>query len=357
MSSDINRVIRDLSEIYDKDSNDTYISLYFSAELDSKFIKKRKKSIESILKGELLDNFKKSMFKVEKALVHYNKGSVAIFSSNKNNFFEIIKLPIKIESTLIVDSSPYIRPLVRIMDEWESFTLVLVSSNYAKIYSISFGEIKSSKSLSKDIINKHKKGGCSQARFNRLRRGAIQQFLKEVVEELQKKVDKQIIIAGPGNTKNHFIDMFPKDLKDKIIDIIDISLEDENRLIKESIHLIAEKEYRQSNEAVFHLKQEILRDGLAVYGLEDTLQAVKNGQVELLIIEKDIKIKGWICEHCQIVKKGYKNHCPYCKNKVSQVDILEEILEFAERTDAEIEFSNDPELKNLGHVGAILRYK
>ena len=72
-------------------------------------------------------------------------------------------------------------PLARIIDEWESFTLVLVSSNSAKIYSISLGEIKDLKQLSKDIMNKHKKGGCSQARFNRLRRGAIHVFLRDVI--------------------------------------------------------------------------------------------------------------------------------------------------------------------------------
>jgi hypothetical protein len=39
------------------------------------------------------------------------------------------------------------------------------------------------------------------------------------------------------------------------------------------------------------------------------------------------------------------------------VDIIEEILEFAERTDADVEFTDDKELANLGHVGAILRFK
>lgn len=258
---------------------------------------------------------------------------------------------------MIVDSSPYIRPIARINDEWESFTMVLVSSNYAKIYSISLGKIEDTKKLSADIMNKHKKGGCSQARFNRLRKGAISSFLSEVVEALQKIADERIIIAGPGTAKNQFIDMLTKDIKDRIVDIIDINIDDENKLLKESIHLISEKEQRKSQEAVQHLKEEILKDGLAVYGLEETLNAVKNGQVELLIIEKDYKPRGWICENCQVVEEGIKNTCPYCGKKTSEVDVLEEILEFAERTDAEIEFTEDKEITNLGHIGGILRFK
>jgi peptide chain release factor subunit 1 len=258
---------------------------------------------------------------------------------------------------LIVDSSPYIRPLARIQDEWESFTLLLVSSNYAKIFSVSIGQVENTKKLSADIINKHKKGGCSQARFNRIRKGAINAFLSEVVEALQKRSDERIIIGGPGTTKNQFIDILPKELKDKIVDVIDIGIEDEQKLLKKSFHVITKKEQRESHEAVQHLKQEILKDGLAVYGLVETLIAVKNGQVELLILEKDYKSRGWICENCQVVEEGINKTCPYCGKNTSEVDVLEEILEFAKRTDANIEFTDDEEIANLGHVGAILRFK
>ena len=94
-------------------------------------------------------------------------------------------------------------------------------------------------------MNKHKKGGCSQARFNRLRKGAISAFLSEVIESLQKISDKSIIIAGPGTAKNQFVDMLPKDIKEKVVDIIDINIDDEKKLLKESIYLISEREQRK----------------------------------------------------------------------------------------------------------------
>ena len=357
MTEDVNKFIRKLSDIYDSDSNDIFVSIYYSKGIDNKFFERRKKAINNILKGEILENFNKTMSEIEKALKEKSGETVAIFASKKNNFLESISLPVKIENNLVVDSSPYLRPLARMLDEWEAFTLVLVSTNSAKIYSVSFGEVEDTNQLSKDIMNKHKKGGCSQARFNRLRRGAIHAFFKEVVEELQKFADNQLIIAGPGTAKTQLKEMLQKELHEKIVDIIDIDIDDEHKAIKESIHLISEKEQRQSHEVVQHLKQEILRDGLAVYGPEETLQAVKNGQVELLIIEKDFKLRGWLCEHCQTVGRGKKLKCPYCDNKTSDVDVLEEILEFAERTDAEIEFTDDPDIKDLGHIGGLLRYK
>jgi len=357
MTENLSEFIRELSGIYDPDSNDTYVSLYLSKGADRKFIDRRIRACRSILKEDALKNFNDTIEDIEDALKKNISNNVAIFASHKHNFLRHIPLSVKLKNLLIVDSSPYIRPLARILDEWESFTLLLVSSNYAKIFSVSMGKVDDTKKLSADIMNKHKKGGWSQARFNRLRKGAINAFFSEVAEALQERADERIIIAGPGTAKNQFIDMLPKELKNKIVDVIDISIDDEKKLMKESVHLISEKEQRESREAVQHLKEEILKDGLAVYGLDETLEAVKNGQVELLVIEKDCKLRGWICENCQIVGKGTKKLCPYCGKKTSEVDVLEEILEFAERTDAEIEFTDDEEIANLGHVGAILRFK
>jgi peptide chain release factor subunit 1 len=357
MTENIKKIIEELSEVYDKESEDTFVSLYANKKTYRKFLENRIRICKSILKNKELENFNKTIKDIKEAFKDFSKNSIAIFASNKNNYLKYIKLSLELQNSLIVDSSPYIRPLARIQDEWESFTLLLINSNSAKIFSISVGKIEKIKKLKTDIINRHKKGGWSQARFNRIRKGAINAFLSEVAEALKTIDEENIIISGPGTTKNKFIEMLPKEIKDRIVDVIDISIEDENKLLKKSIQLISEKEQKQSSEALLQLKQEILKDGLAAYGIDETLDAVKNGQVDLLIIEKDYKKRGWICENCQIVKEGNNKTCPYCNSKTSEVDIIEEILEFAERTKANIEFTDDREIAKLGHVGAILRFK
>jgi peptide chain release factor subunit 1 len=355
--NDISELIRDLSEIYDTNSQNTYVTLYIKKGANEKFLERREKVCKSLLSGEELKNFINTIKEIKEFLNRNSSNNFAIFASNKHNYFKYIYLPIEVNNSLIVDSSPYIRPLARIQDEWESFTLVLVNSKYTKIFSISLGKVEKETNLSADIINKHKKGGWSQARFQRLRKGAINSFLKEVAEALEKIADRQIVLAGPGQIKLQFRDMLSKNLKGKIIKVIDISIKDEKELLKESIDSVSELEEQKSKGAVQQLKEEILKDGLAAYGFDDTLSAVKNGQVELLIIEKDYKIKGCICEYCQLLKVGSVKNCPNCNRSISEVDVIEEILEFAKRTSAGIEFSDDEEISNLGHIGAILRYK
>ncbi|MEA2055019.1 MAG: hypothetical protein U9O96_07960, partial [Candidatus Thermoplasmatota archaeon] len=119
----------------------------------------------------------------------------------------------------------------------------------------------------------------------------------------------------------------------------------------------AEKEKEVGYDMLEKLRKEILTDGLAVYGIDATKEAVRNGQVEMLLVEKDYKLRGWICEQCQIVGKGIANKCFNCGNSVSEVDVIEEIIEFAERTDTIVKFIDDDEIKNFGHIAALLRYR
>ena len=357
MDTDLKKFIKELAEIYDKDSLDTFISVYFNKNIDDAFLEKRTNVCMSLLGGEEKENFIKTLEQINEFLKTNRDNIVAIFASSKHNFFKSIPLSIEINNSLTVDSSPYIRPLVRILDEWKSFTLVLLNSNQAKIFSVSLGQALQQKQLSSDIINKHKKGGWSQARFQRIRKGAIHDFFLEVKDHLEKIADEQIVLAGPGTAKIQFKNILSKNLNNRIIDTIDIDIDDEQQLLKESIQVISELEEDVGHEAVRQLREEILRDGLGVYGLDDTLNAVKNGQVELLIIQKDYKIKGCICEHCQILKSGPIKDCPICGGPVSEADVIEEIIEFAERTNSKIEFTDDEELSKLGHIGGILRYK
>lgn len=362
--------IKELSEVYDSENKDTFITLYLDMDsLDIKFLNIRKKSCKSVLKEDkdLLENFDRTVQTIEDYLDKNarKKGlkGLLIFASDVHNFFEAYELKIPLENLMVVDTSPYIRPLARLIDEYESFGLVLMDSQRAKIYVVSSGKVEYTKKKGIDIINKHKKGGWSQMRFQRQRRGAIDHFLKEVSEEAEKlfleKDIERIIISGSGNAKITFKDILSPAIKSKVVDVIDMDFDEaEGTLISRGEKIVLDDEKNKSDENVMRLREEILKDGLAVCGLKETMNAVVNGQVDLLLVRNDYKIKGWICEKCQTVDSGSMTSCPYCKSSTSEVDVIEEIIEFAERKDTKIEFAGDnPMLDELGGVGGLLRFK
>jgi len=357
MNNNLKKIIKSLSQRFDEESKDTFVSVYLNRRDDSNFLKRRIHVCESLLDKDEKKNFQSTIEKITSFLDKNHENDIALFASDKHDFFMWTSLPTTINNALIVDSSPYIRPLARIVDEWESFTLVLLNSHQAKIFSINLGKADQEKHLSSDIMNKHKKGGWSQARFQRIRKGAIHDFFSEVIEYLTHNVTNQIILAGPGTAKTQFNDLLPQHLAEQVVDVIDVDIDDEQQSIKQSLSIISEKEERRSEHAVTQLKQEILKNGLAVYGYDETLTAAQNGQIDVLIVQKDYQLKGCLCEHCQILKAGPVKECPVCGGSTTEADMIEEIIEFAQRTDATIEFTDDEEISHLGHIGGLLRYK
>jgi peptide chain release factor subunit 1 len=212
-------------------------------------------------------------------------------------------------------------------------------------------------------MKKHKKGGMSQARFQRLRVGAIEHFLTEVTEEMVKIFSKEnivkIVIAGPGNAKILLKDFLPNELKNEILDLIDVDFDEaDGDLISMAEEAVQQDKKETVSKNVIRLKEEILKHGLAVYGLKDTIDAVKNGYLELLQVSKGYKQEGWKCEKCQLVDSDIIDKCPNCNGNVTQVDGIEESIEFAQRKGTKIEFVEDnPILQELGGVGGLLRFK
>jgi len=357
MTKEINQSIKELSHLYDPESKDMFISVYLNRLEDESFLKKRVQACKGLLDGDEKENFSKTMNQVNELLSNNKEKNIAIFASEKHGLFTYLTLPIDIYNALIVDSSPYIRPLVRIMDEWETYTLVLLNSHQAKVFSVELGVAEKKKNLSSDIMNKHKKGGWSQARFQRLRKGAIHDFYHEVVDFLEKNVDGEIVLAGPGVAKTQFQDLLPQHIAERIVDVIDSGMDDESEVIHKSLDIISKKEDAEGHKAVDLLKAEILKNGLAVYGFDDTLKAAQMGQIDMLIVEKDYQLKGCLCEHCQIIKSGPVKDCPVCGGSTTEADVIEEIIEFAKRTDAKIEFTDDEQISVLGHIGGLLRFK
>jgi len=370
MLADLKEIdIKNLSEMYDIGSRESFVSLYMNLEkTNERFVEKRKKACRSVLKenSKLIENFDKTMQTIEKYLVTNDgedgqKGHV-IFASNEHDFFKAYKLGLPVEDLMVVATSPYIRPVARLLEDYETFGLVVLDSHRARIYVVSSGKIEDKDRIAKDIMNKHKKGGMSQARFQRLRQGAIEHFLKEVSEGMVKLFSKdnvvKIIIAGPGEAKILLTNFLPNELKGLLLDLIDADFDEaDGELVSKAKEAVQKDDKETVSNDVAQLNEEILKHGLAVYGLNEVIDAVKNGQIELLLVSIGHKLSGWICEKCQLFDSGINDKCPNCSGKVAEVDVIEEIIDFAKRTGAKIDFVDDnPILQDLGGVGGLLRF-
>ena len=183
--------LRALSEIYD--DRDIYLSVYMksssAAELDASrsFIASRLKAMDKSLPADLRQAFRSTISLVEESVASSSwKGerSRVIFAGGTLSFLHVYRLGLEIELLAVLDSSPFLLPLARLRDDYEDYGLLLLDSQEGRLFTIRSRLLQERGQSSIDLMNKHKKGGWSQMRYNRLRMGAIKSFLAEVVEDL-----------------------------------------------------------------------------------------------------------------------------------------------------------------------------
>jgi peptide chain release factor subunit 1 len=356
--------LHSLAEI--RDAKDTFLTIYFAAtgrDSDQSFVASRLSIIQKAMPKDLLEAFQETLGMVEAALsapgIKGERGRV-IFASATAGFLYVYRLSVEPEPLVVYDSSPFLLPLAKLKEEYEDYGLLLIDSQEARLFLVRSNLLEENENASIDLMNKHKKGGWSQMRYNRLRRGQIDSFFTQLIEDLQKNEDltkmRGLVVAGPGEAKGQLVEMMPQALKDKVIGTVDISMDASSKdLLNLGKDFTHEEQLSREKVLAERLKEAVLRGHHAAYGLAEVGNALKEGRVNCLLISEGFTLPGMICTSCQqIDSEGEK--CPTCGGEAAALS-LESLYEMAERMDAEVVLvEDDAFLESLGNIGAILRY-
>jgi len=359
-----------LSEIYDE--RDIYLSIYMksasSSDLDASrsFVASRFRAMEKSLPSELQESFRSTVSLAQEATDSPSwKGerSRMIFASSPESFLHVYRMSLDCELLVVLDTSAFLLPLARLRDDYEDYGLLLLDSQEAQLYVIRSRIMEEAGRSSIDLMNKHKKGGWSQMRYNRLRRGAIKSFLTQVAEDVSNLESLQsmrgLVLAGPGEAKSQLMELLPKKVRDRVMGLLDVPMGTvPSELVKMGDQVALDHERSLSIKRAEELKANVLKGQLSAYGTDMVRDALTHGRVNTLVMLSNYVLPGWICERCQHFQEGNRpDVCTNCGGRTSQVNVLEELYELAQRTGAEVEFvEEDQFLQSIGGVGAILRY-
>ena len=241
------------------------------------------------------------------------------------------------------------------------------------------------------VAGKHRQGGQSAKRFQKLREMELQYYFNRVAHITREYfIDiypiKGLIISGPGPTKEDFINnsYLEYRLQDMIISTIDASYsgaEGIREAFAKSSEILSDFRMVEEKKIIEKLFQQINNNtGLGSYGLKEVLEMLKNNIADTIIITDDIELYRLEikCKRCQDIteeiverfkliprRTELKNkQCASCKstdNNSSQQDLIDHIDLMATQTGAKVEvISGKTEhgmmLGSLGKIGAILRY-
>lgn len=272
---------------------------------------------------------------------------LAIFAcAGKGDFFLALQLDVPLNrNQLYVGDQPHLYTLARLYDQNRRYAVVIADTNSARIFVFGLMKTISQEQVNSTQVSRTQVGGWSQARYQRHVRNYHLHHAKEIVEALDRTVREEeiekIVFGGDEVIIPVLRDQLPDFLAQKVVDVLRLDIRTpEQEILSATIEAMRGQDARDDAELVKRLLDEHRAGGLGAVGLHQTLEALKNGQVDELILSASIKeIRGDAGEDTEVFTS-------------------DELVTRATQTGAEVRFIEDPALMaDAGGVGAMLRFR
>jgi peptide chain release factor subunit 1 len=315
-------------------------------------------------------------------------GHVSVGADQTKMVSHVVEPPEPVASFLYrCDSKFYTEPLHEILAEKDVYGLLVIDRSEATIGLLRGKRIEVIKNLQSQVPSKHRMGGQSARRFERLIEIAAHEWYKKVGDLmteafLTRPEIKAILIGGPGYTKEYFAtqDYIHHELKKKVLPtFLDTGYTEEyglRELVEKAREILTGLDLMREKDLVQGLMNEIRKEdgGLASYGEEQVRHALGLGAVDTLLISEGLrKVRAavrcangdWEGEKT-LADEGETPPCPKDGGPLTIVekrDLIEDLTKIAEQTGTTVELvSKESEegqllLRAFGGVAAILRYR
>jgi len=191
--------------------------------------------------------------------------------------------------------------LEEMVEERDVVGIIIVERDQATIGVLKGTKLEVLEELSDYVPGKHKMGGQSQRRFDRIIEQMVENFFKRLGEHanrlllpyLEKGKLKGIIVAGPGYAKKDFLEGKYLDYRlQRLVakQLVDVAYQGEAGLREAVLRaetVVQTQLYRDAVNALEEFKRHLAKGtGLVVYGERDVKEALEMGMVKTLLIHE-----------------------------------------------------------------------
>src|SRR3990172_3869118 len=285
------------------------------------------------------------------------------------------------------DSKFFTEHLHEMLVERQTYGLVVIDQGEATLGLLRGKRIEMLKNVQSLVPRKHRMGGESARRVERLPEIAIHEFFKKIgdlmTEAFLNRELRGILVGGPGYTKEQFVGggYLHHELAKKILTpSFDVGYTDENGLrevVGVARDTLKDLDLMREKDLLERLMQEIRKPdgGLATYGEAQVRHALELGAVDTLLVSEGLrrsraKLRCGNCgreSEATVEDAKPLDPCSNCgEDKMAVQDRRDVVVEFTERattmgTRVELVSRESEEgellLRAFGGLAAILRYR
>jgi len=330
------------------------------------------REIRQKLDKETREEFDADAERVRKFVEDYRdvKRGLVIFCDASEKFLWHRELNVRVRNRARWDDTPYVRPLIETLDEYERYAVVLTDRKQARFFTVYLGEIEEHLQAEAplDVTRVNEVGTDHIESHMTIQHKADEHahlHLKSVAELTARlaalREFDRLIVAGPVEATSELIALLPKALSAKVVRQISLPINGSDALVlEETLKVEAQIERERETELVKQLIDAAQGHQKAVVKLTPTVHAIQEQRVWQLVYTDGFAPPGSQCGNCLALFAEQKETCDYCGQAVKSVgDFIDRAAEHVLDWEGRVEEVRGPaaeQLEKYGSIGAFLRW-
>jgi peptide subunit release factor 1 (eRF1) len=293
---------------------------------------------------------------------------VALFACEGIGLFDAIPLPTVHRSRLGVDSTPLVRELASVEDEFGRLLTVVLDRTSARFFMVTAYHAEELPGLRADSTRgKRFRGdqsgpGWGEHTYHNRIRQEKQRHYEAIARELftidRRQPAQGIVLAGTGTEAGAVEPFLHNYLVERMIGTAKLNPKEASAPLVHAATLAVREQWERGSERM--LVQEMLEsegNGWAVNGLDQTLRALALGQVRALLVHADAAEPGFRCGDSGRLTRT-ERECRGEGEAVPVLDVVDDAIEEALRQRVVVNVIYEEEARaSVRGLAALLRFR
>jgi peptide chain release factor subunit 1 len=293
---------------------------------------------------------------------------LALFADGQGGIYQRIELPFRLINRVVLEPSPYVRPVVHALSLLEPFIIAQVSGDDSSLYLVDeWGSVaKTDHSSGPWLRTSDRETGelsikeyFAAARHDTL----IDQHHKEVAGTLAKWLEgspaRRVVLCAQHEIASNFRRALPSAVAPKVVAEIPFDAAvTVNQMLVSARAAANEARQRELIQLTARIKEGLGRNGRGAAGFEEVRDGFDRGQIQTMVVDRNYRPPGWRCPDCDWVGLDQVGRCPICGGSpVPVADAVGELVRLAILQSSGVEVAESiPTLDEMGGVAAQLRF-
>jgi hypothetical protein len=263
-------------------------------------------------------------------------GTLAVFSCSGARLLDAVRLPRALRDRIMVDATPWMGPMLAILDQYHRCGAVVVDRGSAHVWELYLGELRDAGRVVDRALRNHASAGWHGLPEGRVRNRADElsrRHYRQVAAALAQLVRAErfdvLAVGGHDHELPAFLEFLPRSLRERVAGTFSI---DPHTATAATVRSRAEAildryELEEQRRSVAEVLEAAASGGLATVGIDACLWAGSVAAVRALLVHDGAVVPGVICDASGWFGTSGEA-CPLCGRPTRRTpDVLDELVE------------------------------